>query len=355
MRFTGALAALVVLTTTTARAERVPLSPEELKAEATHIVTGVVKAVYSREVETTSYGKGTLETHYLLEIEVRGVEKGSGVGKGDLVYARTRRAGAPSGKEGEATIWFLVALSCCSEPRRLSCSLPSLVCFTCPMSPAPRGPHLAKASMSVCSWSGPNLPTRPLTYRMSSSGMPASSSGGSQPGPTPRGAKGKWPVRPGRKRDGQGAVRPIRPPTGAARRNGAGMRAVLPGTALPVYGDGRGGVTENPTAREEKKGGRSRLPNRPPPIRDIRGGTRSAGDYARGTPPGQDGVSAGRLNPGRLPAPVRFRNGSRPPECSHTGRLWCGGLRGSPPVVSGHENSSIPAPAATCQGQMTYV
>jgi len=91
LRFVGTLAALVALAATVARAERVPLSPEQLKAEATHVVTGVVKAVYSREVETTSYGKGTLETHYLLEIEVRAVEKGSGVASGDIVYARCWR------------------------------------------------------------------------------------------------------------------------------------------------------------------------------------------------------------------------------------------------------------------------
>src|SRR5262249_11916059 len=110
MRLIGALAALVVVATTMARAERVPLSPEELNAEATHIVTGVVKAIYSREVETTLYGKGTLETHYLLEIEVRGVEKGGGVGKGDLVYARCWRlkkhgaSGALPGPSGHFNI-----------------------------------------------------------------------------------------------------------------------------------------------------------------------------------------------------------------------------------------------------------
>ena len=93
MRFIGVLAALVVVATTMACAERVPLSPEELKDEATHIVTGVVKAVYSREVETTSYGKGTLETHYLLEIEVGGVEKGGGVGvRKTTVLAKTTSA-----------------------------------------------------------------------------------------------------------------------------------------------------------------------------------------------------------------------------------------------------------------------
>jgi hypothetical protein len=91
LRFIGTLAALAVLTTTMVRAERVPLSPEQQKAEATHIVTGVVKAIYSREVETTLYGKGTLETHYLLEIEVDVVEKGGGIGKGDIVYARCWR------------------------------------------------------------------------------------------------------------------------------------------------------------------------------------------------------------------------------------------------------------------------
>jgi hypothetical protein len=82
---------LFVLTATTARSERPALSPEDQKAEATHIVTGAVQAVYSRDVETALYGKGTLETHFLLEIEVRGVEKGNGIAKGDIVYARCWR------------------------------------------------------------------------------------------------------------------------------------------------------------------------------------------------------------------------------------------------------------------------
>jgi hypothetical protein len=121
LRLIGTLAALLVFTAVMARAERVPLSPDELKAEATHIVTGVVKAVYSREVETAQYGKGTLETHYLLEIEVDGVEKGGGLDKGDIVYARCwrlKKHGAsgpvpgPSGhfdipKEGERVRAFL--------------------------------------------------------------------------------------------------------------------------------------------------------------------------------------------------------------------------------------------------------
>jgi hypothetical protein len=121
LRLIGTLAGLLLLTATMARAERVPLSAEQKKAESTHIVTGVVKAVYSREVGTTLYGKGTLETHYLLEIEVHRVEKGGGVEKGDIVYARCwrlKKRGAsglvpgPSGhfdlpKEGETVRAFL--------------------------------------------------------------------------------------------------------------------------------------------------------------------------------------------------------------------------------------------------------
>ena len=91
MRFIGTLAVLIVLTVTAIRAEPVPLPPEEQKAQATHIVTGVVKAIYSREVESTLYGKGTVETHYLLEIDVQGIEKGTGIEKGNVVYARCWR------------------------------------------------------------------------------------------------------------------------------------------------------------------------------------------------------------------------------------------------------------------------
>ena len=88
MRAIAVLAMTLVLTVPLAQAERVPLSPDQQKAESTHIVTGVVKSVCSREVETTLYGKGTLETHFLLEIEVQGVEKGAGIEKGDIIYVR---------------------------------------------------------------------------------------------------------------------------------------------------------------------------------------------------------------------------------------------------------------------------
>lgn len=83
--------ALVASITSAAQAERVPLSPEQKQKESTHIVSGVVKAIYTRDVESGMYGKGTIETHYLIEIEVQGTEKGAGVAKGDIVYARCWR------------------------------------------------------------------------------------------------------------------------------------------------------------------------------------------------------------------------------------------------------------------------
>lgn len=91
MRNIYALTILLVITVTWAFAERVPLSPEQLRKEATHIVTGAVKAIYSRDVETTQYGKGTIETQYLLEVEVSSCVKGEGLTAGDIVYARCWR------------------------------------------------------------------------------------------------------------------------------------------------------------------------------------------------------------------------------------------------------------------------
>jgi hypothetical protein len=66
------------------RAEKVNMSPEELRKTATHVITGQVTAVYER-TETTGDWK---YTKYVAEIRVEECEKGDGVKKGDLVYAR---------------------------------------------------------------------------------------------------------------------------------------------------------------------------------------------------------------------------------------------------------------------------
>jgi len=85
--FAASLIACLVLASA-AVAEKKPLSADELKGEATDIVTGKVKAVYSREVKPTLYGAGTIETHYLVEIALNAVEKGEKLKKGAVVYAR---------------------------------------------------------------------------------------------------------------------------------------------------------------------------------------------------------------------------------------------------------------------------
>ena len=83
--------AVVAVAALPAAAERVPLRPDDKNAETTHIVTGVVKGVYSRDKETGLYGPGTVETQVVIEIEIKTVEKGAGLKPGDLVYARSWR------------------------------------------------------------------------------------------------------------------------------------------------------------------------------------------------------------------------------------------------------------------------
>ena len=63
-------------------------TPKELSGESTNIVTGRVLAIYARDVETELYGKGTIETKSVVEIEVEGVEKGDGIKDKDVIYVR---------------------------------------------------------------------------------------------------------------------------------------------------------------------------------------------------------------------------------------------------------------------------
>ena len=89
MRWDFLFACCVVLVVSAwAGAERVPLDAEGLQRESTHIVAGQVKGVYSRDEESTLYGRGTIVTRYIVEIEIKDTEKGIGLKEGDLVYAR---------------------------------------------------------------------------------------------------------------------------------------------------------------------------------------------------------------------------------------------------------------------------
>ncbi len=66
------------------RAEKVPLSPEELTKLATHIVVGKVNAVYTFDTKDAEWHT----THYVAEIAVDKLEKGDGLKPGGLVYVR---------------------------------------------------------------------------------------------------------------------------------------------------------------------------------------------------------------------------------------------------------------------------
>jgi hypothetical protein len=79
---------LVVVLVSFARAELRPQTSKELAERATNIVVGRVLAVYSRDVETNLFGKGTIETKFVVEIEVEGVEKGDGIKDKDVIYVR---------------------------------------------------------------------------------------------------------------------------------------------------------------------------------------------------------------------------------------------------------------------------
>lgn len=82
---------VVTLGLASASAERAPLSPEQLKQESTHIFEGEVLGVYSREAKSALYGKGTLLTRYIIEIEVDKVVEGKDVEPKDVVYVRAWR------------------------------------------------------------------------------------------------------------------------------------------------------------------------------------------------------------------------------------------------------------------------
>jgi hypothetical protein len=82
------------------QAEKVDMSPEALRETATHVITGQVTAVYVRtEVEA-----GWRYTKYVAEIRVASLEKGDGIRKGSLLYARYwRRRWIGKGPVGPST------------------------------------------------------------------------------------------------------------------------------------------------------------------------------------------------------------------------------------------------------------
>jgi hypothetical protein len=67
-----------------ARAEKEPLSPEELRETATHVVVGQAAQVFARTEKVNNYEY----TRYVAEIRIDEVEKGDGIKPGELMYVR---------------------------------------------------------------------------------------------------------------------------------------------------------------------------------------------------------------------------------------------------------------------------
>jgi hypothetical protein len=86
-------------------AEKINMSPVELRRTATHVIVGTVVRVYERN-QTTKEQKFT---HYVAEIRIKEIDKGEGLKNGDLLYARywtsrwletASRTPGPSGHRG---------------------------------------------------------------------------------------------------------------------------------------------------------------------------------------------------------------------------------------------------------------
>ncbi len=67
-----------------ARGEKRPMTAKEMTELATHIVVGKVTAIYSFETKDADWQTW----NYVAEVAVNGVEKGTGVEPGQLVYVR---------------------------------------------------------------------------------------------------------------------------------------------------------------------------------------------------------------------------------------------------------------------------
>jgi hypothetical protein len=76
-----------------------PLSPERLKEEASHIVVGEVRVVYS--AERAGERGGFVDRVYCIEVMPSAMEKGEGLKEGRVIFARTwRPAKRPAGWAG---------------------------------------------------------------------------------------------------------------------------------------------------------------------------------------------------------------------------------------------------------------
>src|SRR5436190_19132244 len=75
---------IVAALVATGHAEIEPQSPEQLKAQASHVALGEVKMIFTDAVKDAQW----LKTAGVVEIQVSKLEKGEKVDPGDAIYAR---------------------------------------------------------------------------------------------------------------------------------------------------------------------------------------------------------------------------------------------------------------------------
>jgi hypothetical protein len=114
-RSVSAALVLTVVIVAAAHAELEPLTPEQLRATASHVVTGDVTALYREQVKDGDW----LRTRGVVEIQVSKVEKGDRIAPADTVYARFRGKEWVEGKFTAFRFWTSPA-----EERRWGAGVP---------------------------------------------------------------------------------------------------------------------------------------------------------------------------------------------------------------------------------------
>ena len=86
MKKNSLLLALVAVTAlaSAVRAIGPQWTPQQLREKATHVITGKADAIYKRTEEKGDWAY----TYYIVEIRVDDSEKGEGIGKDELFYAK---------------------------------------------------------------------------------------------------------------------------------------------------------------------------------------------------------------------------------------------------------------------------
>jgi len=84
MKRLGCFILLLIALGEPVRAQKMDLTPLQLKAIASHVVVGTVQRIYERKEVSRDW----VTTRYVAEVRVRAVEKGGGIAQDGLLYIR---------------------------------------------------------------------------------------------------------------------------------------------------------------------------------------------------------------------------------------------------------------------------